>query len=118
VTSARIVENLLTKSAELVNVPSFLGLKGVAEVRAGRRAEGRKILAQLEQMRKTQWVEPVITLELCAALGDREALMVWVRRAYEDRSSMMLYAPMASFLYDNDAGVKAYLAKTLGKPGT
>jgi len=117
-TAARIVETLLTKSPELVNVPSFLGFKGVAAAWAGRRAEGQKILDQLEQMRKTRYVEPVTTMQLCAALGDREALMLWSRRAYEDRSPLMLYAPMASYFYNDDAGVKAYLAKTLPKSGT
>lgn len=117
-TAIRIVDTLLAENPELTKEPAFLALKGTAAMWAGRRAEAQQILDQLEQIRKTRYVEPFTILELCSALGDHDKLMVWIRRAYDDRSSSFLYTPLMGYLYDNDAGVKAFLAKALPKPGS
>jgi TolB-like protein/Tfp pilus assembly protein PilF len=111
-TAIRIIETLLTQNPELTAAPAFLALKGVAAGWAGRRTEAQQILDQLEQIRKKQYVEPFMMLQLCSILGDHEKLMLWARRTYDDRSTMFLYGQMAAYFYDNDAGVKAYLAKT------
>ena len=115
-TAIRIVETLLSQEPDLIKAPAFLALKGTAAAWAGRRAEAQQILAQLEQMRKKEYVEPFTTLELCSTLGDHEKLMLWTRRAYEDRSTMFLYLPMATYYYDGDSEVKALLAQKLPKP--
>jgi len=117
-TATRIIETLLAQNPELTKEPAFLALKGTAAAWAGRSAEAQQILAQLEQLRKRQYVEPFTMLELCSTLGDHEKLMVWIRRAYEDRSTMFLYMAMTGHYYDNDAGVKAFLAQMLPKPAS
>ncbi|MBZ5607099.1 MAG: tetratricopeptide repeat protein [Acidobacteriia bacterium] len=113
-----IVETLLAQNPDLTKEATFLGLKGMAAAWAGRPAEARAILTELEQIRKKQYVEPLTTLLLCSALGDHDSLMLWIKRAYEDRSTMYLYAPMSWFFYNDDAGVKAFLEKTLPKRGS
>ena len=113
-----IIETLFKQNPDLTKEPAFLALQGIGLAWSGKRAAAQQVLGQIEQMRKTRYVEPLTTLELCSALGDHDAAMVWIRRAYDDRSTLFLYAPMASWFYNNDAGVKAFLAKTLPKPGT
>jgi TolB-like protein len=114
----RIAETLLTQNPELTQVPAMLSLKGVVAGWAGRRTEAQQILGQIEQIRQKQYVDAFTILELCSALGDHEKLMLWARRAYEDRSTTFLYLPMASYLYEHDAGVTAFLARTSPKPGS
>ena len=114
----RIAETLLTQNPELKNVPAMLSLKGVVAEWAGRRTEAQQILAQIEEMRKKQYVDAFTILELCSAMGDHEKLMLWTRRAYEDRSTTFFYLPMTAYIYDHDTGVTAFLAKALPKPGS
>ncbi len=109
--ATNIIQALLAGNPDLVNEPVFLALKGTAAAWAGKPAEARAILDELERMRKTQYVEGVTTLQLCSALNDHAALMRWTRRAYEDRSALYLYAPMAWFFYANDGDVKAFAGK-------
>jgi TolB-like protein/Flp pilus assembly protein TadD len=117
-TATDIIETLLRGNPDLVKDPAFLALKGTAAAWEGKTAEARTILAELEQLRQTKYVEGITTLQLCSALHDHAALMRWTERAYQDRSPMYLYAPLAWAFYGDDADVKAYLAKTLPKHGS
>ncbi len=113
-----VVDAVLAQNPDLTKEATFLGLKGMAAAWAGRPKEARAILAELEQIRKKQYVEPLTTLLLCSAVNDHDSLMLWIRRAYQDRSTMYLYAPMAWYFYNDDPGVKAFLAQTLPKRGS
>ena len=56
-------------------------------------------------------MEPLIALELCSVLGDHKQLMVWIKRAYEERSTIFLYIPMMKYLYGDDPEVLAFLER-------
>jgi len=89
----------------------MLAYAGVNAMHEGRRAEAEEKLQQLERLRQTQYVEPFFGAYLCAALGDHEALMRWLRRAYEERSTLFLYAPLYTWLYGDDRKARAYLER-------
>ncbi len=88
-----ILESLKSSQPEAVKETPYLALFGVAAAREGRRAEAVQILDELEQMRRTQYVEPALVLELCSVLHDHKALLRWLKRADEERSTQFIYLP-------------------------
>ena len=88
--SHAVVESL-RKRPELANDPSILALIAADYARNGDTAGARRVLAQLEGMRKTQYVEPFMVLLACKALNDREQTLLWLRRADEERSTLFVY---------------------------
>jgi len=114
--AAHTLDAMLAQNPELLQEPAFLGSKGTAAAWAGRRDEARRVLGELEKLRSNRYVEPVTTLQLCSALGDHACLMTWISRAYEDRSTLFLYAPLMSYLYGDDAEVKAFLRAKMTAP--
>src|SRR5581483_7774998 len=114
--AAHTLDAMLAQNPELLQEPAFLGSKGTAAAWAGRRDEARRVLGELEKLRSNRYVEPVTTLQLCSALGDHACLMTWISRAYKDRSTLFLYAPLMSYLYGDDAEVKAFLRAKMTAP--
>jgi hypothetical protein len=43
---------------------------------------------------RTQYVEPVMVLELCAVLKDSRAFQLWLQRADKERSAFFVYLPL------------------------
>jgi TolB-like protein/Tfp pilus assembly protein PilF len=101
----RVLDGLATRQPEAVKEPAFLALFGTQAAREGRRDEARRTLEQLETIRRTQYVEPVLMLDLCSALNDRNQRMVWLNRAYQERSALFPYLRLqhASFAGDRAA---------------
>ena len=89
----RIVESLKTTQPELASDPLFIALFGVQAAREGRRAEAVNALDRLERLRRTQYVEPFVVLELCSTLNDKRQMLLWLRRADEERSTLLVYLP-------------------------
>lgn len=87
----RTLETLRSAQPDLAKDPTFLAVFGADAGRQGRPAEARRILDRLEQMHRTQYVEPVMVLELCAALKDTRAFELWLKRADEERSTFFVY---------------------------
>jgi serine/threonine-protein kinase len=105
--AARAVVESLRKQADLANDPEFLTLFATEEAREGHAAEARRLFNRIQQMQKTQYVEPVFLIEICKALGDREQLALLLRRVEEEHSSMAVYLrPYASLwgLEESDLG--------------
>jgi hypothetical protein len=69
------------------------------------------MLAQAEKAHATQYVEPLLVLGLCQALGDKPALRRWMERARSDHSTMVLYARLVGYLYNDDPEVKAFFSQ-------
>ena len=61
---------------------------------AGRTAEARKTLRDLEALSKRRWVAPSRVASLCASLGEEDLALEWLEKAYEDRN---LGVPNARF---------------------
>jgi TolB-like protein/Tfp pilus assembly protein PilF len=109
--ASRAINALKKAHPESAGVPAMLALFGEAAAWEGRPADARRVLSQLEGLRQNQYVEPLLVLELCSALGDHNQLLIWAKRVYEDHSTLFLYMPLFGYLYNDDPGVKAFLAK-------
>ncbi|HWZ33664.1 MAG TPA: tetratricopeptide repeat protein [Bryobacteraceae bacterium] len=102
----RIVDEMKKNSPELNQDPSLMAFFALAEVNSGHRSEGRRVLDELEQIRKKQYVDPFSVLELCAALNDEKNLHLWLKRMEEERSTIYVYL---------DVFMRAYVQDTLAK---
>ena len=108
----RILEALKNAHPEVTGEPVFMATFATQVAREGRPSEARQTLNELERLHRTQYVEPMMVTGLCSALGDHQALLLWLKRAYEGRSTLYMYAPLAKDLYDSDPDAEAFLAKT------
>jgi TolB-like protein/Tfp pilus assembly protein PilF len=107
----RTLVAFLAANTGLVEDPSILAMKGAVAGWAGRHAEARQILGQIEQVHKTRYVEPFMVMALCSASGDHKGLLLWLERAYQEHSTFFLYGPLAWFFYDDDPEVKKFLTQ-------
>ena len=89
--AARAIVEPLTRQPDLMKDPLYLSMFAAQAARDGRVSEARQKVAQLEQMRKTQYIEPFLLIEVCNALKDRQQLMLWLRRADEEQSTFVVY---------------------------
>jgi TolB-like protein/Tfp pilus assembly protein PilF len=102
----RVVDEMKKNSPETNQDPFLMAFFALAEVNAGHRSEGRRVLDELEQIRKKQYVDPFSVLELCAALNDEKSLHLWLKRMEEERSTIYVYL---------DVFMRAYVQDTLAK---
>ena len=86
-------------------------LFGAAALGSVSQSEAERTLAELERLRATEYVEPLLVAELCVALGDHKQLRLWFNRGYEERSSLFVYGPIMKDYYGNDPEVEALIAK-------
>jgi TolB-like protein/Tfp pilus assembly protein PilF len=106
----RVVESQRASQPEMAKDPMFLSMTGIQAALDGRRGETRRILAQFERLRQTQYVDPFMAILLCSALNDKGQLLLWLKRADEERSTMFVYLPFMKDLYGLDAATVAQLA--------
>jgi TolB-like protein/Flp pilus assembly protein TadD len=95
----RALEALSSAQPDLLKDPTFLALFGVDAARQGHPAKARETLDRIEMLRNSQYVEPVMVLELCAELQDVPAFRLWLKRADEDRSTFFVYLPLLKDFY-------------------
>ena len=58
---------------------------------AGRRDEAFAVLDELKRRRGRQYVSPWGLASVCARLGEREAALDWLERAYDERDSTLVW---------------------------
>jgi len=94
--------------------PFGLTLSGLAAAWGGERAKASAIIAQLERARSKQYVDAMLVTFLCSALGDRDGLHLWFRRAYDEHASLFVYSPIMEGFYipSGDAEVDRLIAKS------
>jgi len=63
-----------------------LGSLGLAYAVSGSRAEARKVLDQLSQLSRQEYVEPVQAAQIYIALGEKDHAFELLQKAYEERS--------------------------------
>ena len=107
--SRRLVERMKA-SKELADEPFFLSVFGAYAAREGRIDEARQVLARLEHLQETRYVEPFLVIELCSALKDHQKLMLWMKRLDEERSTLFVYVPMMAEYYNDDPEARALVA--------
>jgi eukaryotic-like serine/threonine-protein kinase len=74
---------------------------GYAYAAAGRRLEAQKVLDQLNEISKQEYVPAVYRAPIYAALGEKDKAFEWLEKAYEERSigdiqAVPVYDPLRS----------------------
>jgi hypothetical protein len=72
-------------------IPTELASLGHALGLMGRQNEARQLLAELDVQRAVAYVPAVYSAAICAGLGEREEAFRWLDRAYEERSSWLVF---------------------------
>jgi tetratricopeptide (TPR) repeat protein len=65
------------------------GVLGYAYAVAGRRAEARKVIAELEELSKRKYVSPYFIAVIYTGLGERDQAFLWLEKAYQERHPYM-----------------------------
>ena len=71
---------------------------GYCYARAGRRAEALAIARELEAKARTGWVAPLRMGFLYDALGDKDAALAWLNRAYDAREPDMIFLGLDPYI--------------------
>jgi TolB-like protein/Tfp pilus assembly protein PilF len=71
-----------------------IAIRGRIAAWQGHREDAELALQRLEQLRSTQYVEPVLALWVAEAANDRAKLRRWFDRAREERSALFIYLPV------------------------
>lgn len=96
----------------LGRLPLTLGRLAYAHGRAGDRPATERLIAELLDMAKRQYVSPGHLAFAYAALGDRDRAFQWFERAYEERSAMMqFYSIEPMFEWPDDPRYVRLVAK-------
>jgi TolB-like protein/Tfp pilus assembly protein PilF len=65
-------------------------LRASIYARAGRRDESLKLLRELKARAAREYVSPVSLARVYIGLGDKEQALVWLRKAYDERSAYLV----------------------------
>ncbi len=71
------------------DTPQVLASLGHTYAVAGRRAEAQAVLGELADLAKSRYVSPYDVATIHAGLGDKDAALAWLEKAYEDRSGWL-----------------------------
>lgn len=85
--------------------PNFLAYLGYALGCAGQLREARQMLAQLERLRKRQYVSAYFSAMIYLGLGNRHEALNWLEQAYEERSGFLTFMkvePMLDVVRDEE----------------
>ena len=63
--------------------------------------EARKILAELEEIRRRKYVTQVFVAAICAGLGETDRALTFLDLAYEDRCPWLLRCLVADSRFDS-----------------
>jgi TolB-like protein/DNA-binding winged helix-turn-helix (wHTH) protein/Tfp pilus assembly protein PilF len=85
---------------------------------SGRPAEARKLLRELEDSAKEHYVPAMYIAAVYAALGDRDRSLVWIQKAYDERSDYMIYLKTEPSvdLFRSNPGFEALLKRMAAAP--
>jgi TolB-like protein/DNA-binding winged helix-turn-helix (wHTH) protein/Flp pilus assembly protein TadD len=76
------------------NNSKVTSLRGYLLAKAGRVNEAREVLRQMESGGPERYVPPVAIALVHAGLGEREAVMEWLAKAYDVRDVHLIYLPV------------------------
>src|SRR6185369_2824409 len=78
------------KGVKLSGSPLMLALLGHAYAVAGRTAEAKQVLTDLQQLQDQRYVSPYTVAAIYAGLGDQEQAFKWLERAVEERDIWLM----------------------------
>ena len=81
-----------------VDDPQIIALIGHAYALSGKRERAQATLRELTELAKRRYVQPYSIALICTALGQKDRAFAWLERAYEDRSSYMVYLKVEPML--------------------
>jgi serine/threonine-protein kinase len=99
--NGRLDEGITELEQAVALVPGntlYLGQLGQAYAEAGRIEKAREVLRRLEEVARQQYVSPYHLAYVYTGLGDQEAAMDLLERAYEERAGSV-YGVKGSFLF-------------------
>jgi eukaryotic-like serine/threonine-protein kinase len=79
------------KARRIENSPWVLASLGNGYAVAGRTADARKVLAELEEMSKQRYVSPYNNALVYAGLGEKDQAFAWLNKADEERNDYLVY---------------------------
>ena len=86
------------KARQLNNDPRVLALLAHAYASSGRRDEALRILDQLKEIEKQQYVAAYNFVIVYAGLGDHDQAFQWLEKSYQDHASRMTILQVDPFL--------------------
>lgn len=107
-----ILDALQAADPEVVKAPLFVALFGSQAAWEGHAEEARRRLGELEALRRTQYVDGFLPLQLCAALHDRQQTKIWLQRAYDERSTQYPYLKLRREFFSDNPEALALLQRT------
>ena len=79
------------KAVELSQAaPTFVALLGDEYAVAGQLGEAKKILKQLQELSKQQYVTSYVVARIYAAVGETDEALRWLETAYQERAAWMV----------------------------
>jgi len=112
----REVEKMKAANPEMKDFPPFKMLLASYDVYGGNLASGRRALDEMEQIRKSQYVEPYMGIQLASSVGDHERLKLWMKRLIEERSTLYLYFPQTVGYLQEGPEVREMIARIKNDP--
>jgi tetratricopeptide (TPR) repeat protein len=106
----RVLDEITRDSPEDMSQPFLAAFAAAVDAREGKLDAARGVLANLEEVRKKQYVEPFAVLQLCATLHDEKSLSLWLKRLEDERSTLYVYKGTFERLY-----ITSELARPLAK---
>ena len=77
------------QARRLNDCPQTLAALGYVYATSQQRAEAQKVLAELQALASRKYVSPYDVATIYAGLGESEQALVWLEKAYEDRSGWL-----------------------------
>jgi len=74
-----------------VDDPHIIALIGHSYALAGKLDRARAALKELKELAKRKYVQPYSIAVVYAGLGEKDQALAWLERAYDDRSSYVVY---------------------------
>jgi len=75
----------------------YNGFVGFAFAMSGQRVEAQRILAELEERSKREYVSPTALALIYTGLGNKDQAFAWLDRAYAERDSWLLLTSHSAF---------------------
>ncbi|MCI0697476.1 protein kinase [candidate division KSB1 bacterium] len=73
------------------NLPSVVAELGYALAASGQRHEAQKILRELQERTTQEYIDPCFIAFIYIALGEKDQACKWLEKAYEERSTQMVW---------------------------
>jgi TolB-like protein/Tfp pilus assembly protein PilF len=78
----------------LSNAPYVIAELGCAYAASGNRAEAQRIIRELNERARREWVDPYLIAIIYTELGDKDQAFKWLEKSYKERSPWIAWLPV------------------------